>query len=102
MGFWDFATFATGVGCLTAVVLTMINATLGGRKRQAQNDLQLALQRGDQQERRIAEITRQNEQLHEQLEWHNRLLASYERALGDPAARNGDDRLLASPARGRN
>jgi hypothetical protein len=96
MEFWDFATFATGAGCLTAVVLAIVNATIGGRKKQAQSDLRLALERGDQQERRITELTRQNEQLHEQLEWHNRLLASYERALGQPAARNGDDRLVTT------
>jgi hypothetical protein len=102
MSFWDFATFATGVGCLTTVVLTVITATLGGKKKQREIELRFALERGDQQERRIAELTRQNEQLHEQLEWHNRLLESYERALGEPADRTGDDRLLAARARDRN
>ena len=102
MDFWEFATFATGAGCLTAVVLTLIRSTFGARQRIRDNDLITAREQCDQQERRIAELTRQNEQLHEQLEWHFRLLESYERALGQPASRTGDDRLLASRASARN
>lgn len=102
MSFWDFATFATGAGCLTIVVLTLIRATFGARQRIRDNELVAAREQHDQQERRIAELTRQNEQLHEQLEWHFRLLESYERALGQPASRTADDRLLASRSHARN
>jgi hypothetical protein len=102
VGFGDFAAFATGAGCLTAIVLTLIRATFGARNRIRDNELYAAREQFDQQARHIADLTRQNEQLHEQLEWHFRLLESYERVLGQPTSRNGDDRLLASRAPARN
>jgi hypothetical protein len=100
--FWDFAAFATGAGCFTAVVLTLIRATFGARNRIRDNELQAAREQFDQHVRRMADLTRQNEQLHEQLEWHFRLLESYERVLGQPTSRSGDDRLLASRTAARN
>ena len=102
MQFFDFASLATIVGCITAVILTLLDKTLGSRKRLREEELRRAHELADQQERRIAELTRQNEQLHEQLEWHFRLLEAQERALEQPST-NGDTGRLASarmPARG--
>jgi hypothetical protein len=102
MGFWDFATFATGAGCLTAIVLAVVNSTLGARARRRDGDLKLVQENSDRQEQRIAELSRQNEQLLQQLEWNGRLVESYERALGQPESPTGDGRVLVTRARDRN
>jgi 16S rRNA C1402 (ribose-2'-O) methylase RsmI len=92
--FFDFLTFAVAVGCPTGLIIYVVNTTLGAKNKLRAQALQHALERVDQQERRISELTRQTEQLHEQLEWHVRLLASYERTLDEPAASNGVGRSL--------
>ena len=102
MAFWDFATFATGAGCLTGVVMVFLKWTLGTRANGKKHELQLALERSELQERRIAELTRQNEQLQQQIEWHGRLIDSYERALTQPQPRNADERALAGRSWERN
>lgn len=99
----DFGTFMTfSVACLTVLIMFIVNTTVGAKNKLRAEALRQALERGEQQERRIAELTRQTDQLHEQLEWHVRLLESYERALGEPAASNGNGRALAGRAQGRN
>ena len=74
MEFWDFASLATVFGCITGVVITVVDKAFGSLNTVSEDELALARERADQQERRIAELTRQKEQLHEQLEWHFRLL----------------------------
>lgn len=93
-------TFA--VACLTVIIMYTLRSTIGSKHQLREQALRQALERADQQERRIAELTRQTDQLHEQLEWHVRLLASYERTLGEPATLPENGRALAGSARGRN
>ena len=100
MEFFDFLTFAVAVGCPTGLIIYLVNVTLGAKHKLRAQALQHALERVDQQDRRISELTRQTEQLHEQLEWHVRLLASYERTLGEPPTNNGVGHALPGSARG--
>src|SRR5215212_9437038 len=100
--FLDFLSFATGAGCVTAIILKILSSTLGARSKLREQDLRTAQDRCDQQEQRIAELTRQNEQLHEQLAWHLRLLESHERSVGQPASGNRSEGTLSVRAQARN
>ena len=98
----DFGTFMTfAVGCFTVLIMYIVRTTVGAKNKLREEALRQALERGEQQERRISELTRQTDQLHEQLEWHLRLLQSYERALGEPAAPASNGRTLAGRGLGR-
>lgn len=101
MGFGDVVAMAIAFGCPTLVVLYIVNATLGSKRKVLQAELRQALERGEVQEQRIRDLARQNEQLHEQVEWHLRLLHAQERALGEPASDDRNGRVLAGHGHGR-
>jgi hypothetical protein len=97
MGFWEAAVVLTTIGCSTGVVCMFIDKVFSGRDksrlREAQQQLRLAEEKSRQQELRLVELNRQNDQLQKQLEWHGRLLETQEQALKrlesgdrDPAA----------------
>lgn len=75
----------TAIGCGTGIVITFIDKAFGGRDksrtREAQQQLLLAQERSRQQELRIVELSRQNEQLQKQLEWHGKLLETQDHLL---------------------
>jgi hypothetical protein len=94
----EFVVAITAIGCSTAVILTLIDKVFGlgkskdrSRLEAAQHQLRLAEERGQQQELRIVELSRQNDQLQKQVEWHGKLLETQDQMLkrlgsGDPAS----------------
>jgi hypothetical protein len=95
MDFFSAAVAITTIGCGTGIIITFIDKAFGGRSksrmREAQQELKLAEERARQQELRIVELGRQNEQLQKQLEWHGKLLETQDQMLkrlgsGDPAS----------------
>ena len=54
MEFWDFASLATVVGCATGVVVKIVDSAFGARRKLREQELALARELADQQERRIA------------------------------------------------
>jgi hypothetical protein len=94
MDFFSAAVAITTIGCGTGIIITFIDKAFGGRSksklREAQQALRLAEERDRQQELRIVELSRQNEQLQKQVEWHSKLLETQDQMLkrlgsGDPA-----------------
>jgi hypothetical protein len=85
MGFWEAAVVLTSIGCGTGIICMFIDKTFGGRDksrlREAQQQLRLAEERASQQELRLVELSRQNDQLQKQLEWHGKLLETQDQAL---------------------
>jgi hypothetical protein len=95
MDFFSAAVAITTIGCGTGIIITFIDKAFGGRSkaklREAQQVLRLAEERERQHELRIVELSRQNEQLQKQLEWHGKLLETQDQMLkrlgsGDPAS----------------
>lgn len=88
MGFFEFATVAIVFGSGAAVAITAINRFFDARSRPRERELKLAEERASRQELRIAELARQNEQLHDQLAWNTKLLESQDRLMKqlDPKA----------------
>jgi hypothetical protein len=95
----EFVVALTAIGCGTAIIITFIDKAFGvfgttkhkSRLESAQQQLRLAEERGRHQELRIVELSRQNEQLQKQLEWHGKLLETQDQMLkrlgsGDPAS----------------
>jgi hypothetical protein len=74
MRFFEFATVVTAIGCGTGVIITTVDKVLGGRRGGQGEALRLSKERLEEQERELAALRRQNEQLQRQLEWHDRLL----------------------------
>ncbi|MGH2371423.1 MAG: hypothetical protein ACRDI2_24890, partial [Chloroflexota bacterium] len=64
----------TGIGCFTAIILTVVDKVFDKKRQAKEAELRLARERAQLQELRIVEISRQNEQLRKQLEWHTKLL----------------------------
>jgi hypothetical protein len=75
----------TAIGCGTAVVITFIDKVFGTRDKQrlqaAQQQLTISQERSRQQELRLIELSRHNEQLQKQVEWHGKMLESQESML---------------------
>jgi hypothetical protein len=95
MDFFSAAVAITTIGCGTGIIITFIDKAFGGRSksklREAQQELRLAEERERRHELRIVELSRQNEQLQKQLEWHGKLLETQDQMLkrlgsGDPAS----------------
>ncbi len=95
MDFFSAAVAITTIGCGTGIIINFIDKAFGGRSksrlREAQQELKLAEERGRQQELRIVELSRQNDQLQKQVEWHGKLLETQDQMLkrlgsGDPAS----------------
>jgi hypothetical protein len=99
MGGPEFIVALTAIGCGTGIIITFIDKAFGvfgtnkykARLEAAQQQLRLAEERGRQQELRIVELSRQNEQLQKQVEWHGKLLETQDQMLkrlgsGDPAS----------------
>jgi hypothetical protein len=95
MDFFSAAVALTAIGCGTGIIITFIDKAFGGRSksrlREAQQELRLAEERNRQQELRIVELSRQNDQLQKQVEWHGKLLETQDQMLkrlgsGDPAS----------------
>ena len=95
MDFFSAAVALTTIGCGTGIIITFIDKAFGGRGksqlREAKQELRLAEERSRQQELRIMELSRQNDQLQKQVEWHGKLLETQEQVLkrlgsGDPAS----------------
>jgi hypothetical protein len=74
MRFFEFATVVTAIGCGTGVIISTVDKVLGGRRGGQPDALRSTQERLQEQERELAALRRQNEQLQRQLEWHNRLL----------------------------
>jgi tRNA splicing ligase len=91
-----FVVALTAIGCGTAVVLTMIDKLFGGNKEKlkledARRELRHALDLNRQQELRIVDLSRQNDQLQKQVEWHGKLLETQDQMLkrlgsGEPSS----------------
>ena len=95
MDFFSAAVAITAIGCGTGIIITFIDKAFGGRSksrlREAQQELQLAEERDRQQELRIVELSRQNDQLQKQVEWHGKLLETQDQMLkrlgsGEPSS----------------
>jgi hypothetical protein len=75
----------TAIGCGTGIVITFIDKVFGTREKQrlqaAQQQLTIAQERSRQQEMRLIELSRHNEQLQKQVEWHGKMLESQESTL---------------------
>jgi hypothetical protein len=75
----------TAIGCGTGVVCMFIDKVFGSRDksrlREAQQQLRLAEEKARQQELRLVELSRQNDQLQKQVEWHGRLLETQDQVL---------------------
>lgn len=81
----EFVVALTAIGCGTGIVITFMDKVFGtrdkSRAREAQQQLQLSQERSRQQELRLVELSRQNEQLQKQVEWHTRLLETQDQLL---------------------
>jgi hypothetical protein len=66
-------------------VITFIDKVFGTREKQrlqaAQQQLTIAQERSRQQEMRLIELSRHNEQLQKQVEWHGKMLESQDSML---------------------
>jgi hypothetical protein len=93
MDFWVAVVALTGIGCGTGMVCMFIDKVFGNRNKgkleAAQRELRLAAEQARQQELRIGELSRQNEQLQKQVEWHNKLLESQDQLLKRLGTGNG-------------
>jgi hypothetical protein len=76
MDFWLAVVTLTTLGCGTGIVITAIDKIFDAKKRARQQELELARERLRLQELQLIELRRQNEALQQQLEWHNKLLAT--------------------------
>jgi TolA-binding protein len=84
-----FVLALSAIGCGTAVVITFIDKVFGvfgttkhkARLQEAQQQLQIADERGRYKDLRIVELSRQNEQLQKQLEWHGKMLDTQDQML---------------------
>ena len=89
MGGAEFVLALSAIGCGTAVVLTFMDKAFGlfgtnkhkARMLESQRQLELAEERSRYQDVRIVELSRQNEQLQKQLEWHGKLLQTQDQML---------------------
>ncbi len=86
----------TAIGCGTGIVITVVDKLFGEKAKAkvklAEQELRLALERARQQDLRIADLSRQNEQLQKQLEWNAKLLDTQDRMikqLGSGSPANG-------------
>lgn len=81
----EFVVALTAIGCGTGIVITFMDKVFGTREksraREAQQQLQLSQERSRQQELRLMELGRQNEQLQKQVEWHAKLLETQDQML---------------------
>ena len=66
-------------GCVTGVVL--VERILAAGRRARQQELWLAEQRIQEQQLRIAELERHNDELRQQLDWHRKLLEAQDHLL---------------------
>ncbi len=69
------------IGCVTVIVLTVLDKFSGGRGRGLQAELTMLQERLGLQTSRIVELERQNEQLEKQLEWNVKLLDAQDRVM---------------------
>jgi carboxypeptidase C (cathepsin A) len=89
MGGPEFVLALSAIGCGTAVIITFIDKAFGlfgtnkhkARMLDSQRQLELAEERSRYQDVRIVELSRQNEQLQKQLEWHGKLLETQDQML---------------------
>jgi hypothetical protein len=100
-----FVLSLAAIGCGTGIVITFIDKAFGAfgtnkhkaRLQEAQQKLQISEERVRQQDLRIMELGRQNDQLQKQLEWHGKLLETQDQALkrlGNGAPSTGEPASL--------
>lgn len=90
MEFWDFAAFATFIVGGVTVVTTALNRVFDRRPGVQEQE----------QELRIVELARQNEQLHEQLAWHAKLLEAQDRMVKQVGTRDASEPTATVRPRG--
>ena len=74
----------TAIGCGTGIVITFIDKVFGTRDKQrlqaTQQQLTIPQERA-RQEMRLVELSRHNEQLQKQVEWHGKMLETQDTML---------------------